>query len=278
MKDGSPLVSCVCVTRNRVHVLKRAIGCFLAQSYPNKELIIQYESDDSSTPSLREAYAAHPEIKWHQVDDKPKLTLGERRNLSIERSSGEYFCQWDDDDWYHADRIRDQLSAVLSTHQSASIMTNRLIFDASKRTAYFSHLRLWESSILCRRDALTADVRYPARNRMEDTYFTKALVENNRVYPHVLPTHYIYVINHGNISPQSHFDLLLAASQPLSPALSRLVADILDGTYSPETASRILTSSDVLHEIKYFFVNNITGTTEQLKKFEELIGEGPSPV
>ena len=44
-----PLISCLCVTRNRVAMLRRAVNCFLDQIYSPRELVVLYESDDSAT-------------------------------------------------------------------------------------------------------------------------------------------------------------------------------------------------------------------------------------
>ena len=45
MKD-LPRVSCVCVSQNRPHFLKKAISYFKHQTYPNKDLVIVYEGDE----------------------------------------------------------------------------------------------------------------------------------------------------------------------------------------------------------------------------------------
>jgi glycosyltransferase involved in cell wall biosynthesis len=44
-------------------------------------------------------------VKFFVVKREPGRTLGSLRNLDIEMAQGEYVCQWDDDDWYHAGRI-----------------------------------------------------------------------------------------------------------------------------------------------------------------------------
>jgi glycosyltransferase involved in cell wall biosynthesis len=254
----SPLVSCVCVTRNKPDKLKRAIDCFLAQSHENKELVVVYETDDLPTASFLQSYSARPEIRCHGVDVTPKRTLGELRNVSIERSRGEYFCQWDDDDWYHVDRIREQLAAVVNNHQTACLLTNWLMFDVARRQAYFSLVRLWEGSILCRRDVLINGIKYPAMARQEDSFFMNALIAESRVYPLVMPILYIYEAHGGNTWSGSHFEQIFSMSQPLSEAVSKLILDILDGVYSVEEASQMLRSSRVLGELKYFYVNNMT--------------------
>lgn len=52
------MVSCICITHNRVDFLKKAISYFQAQTYPNKELIILYEND----PVTKDFVDAHQSV------------------------------------------------------------------------------------------------------------------------------------------------------------------------------------------------------------------------
>ena len=47
MNAEAPLVTCVCLTRNRREFLPRAIECFLAQTYEPRELLVL--NDDKIT-------------------------------------------------------------------------------------------------------------------------------------------------------------------------------------------------------------------------------------
>lgn len=264
-----PLVSCLCVTRGKPVKLRRAIECFLAQTYGNKELLLVYETDDPETARVAEQYRSHPGIFAHAISVSPKLSLGELRNLSIELCRGDYFCQWDDDDWYHVERIDTQYQAVIRTSQTAAVLTNWLMFDVAHNQAYFSHLRLWEGSILCRKDAFGGAVRYPALRRMEDTYFLNELIARCGVYPLVAPTLYIYEVHAGNTWNRRHFDLMFAASQPLPAGASQCVAEILAGRYTPQQASELLSSSEFVRELKYFHINNVLPPNWKLERYCE---------
>src|SRR5687767_2313369 len=145
-----PLISCLCVTRNKSHLLPTAITCFESQSYSNKELIIVYEDDDMETKSLLQQIR-NSSIKTFEVSSIPKLTLGALRNFSISQSSGEYFCQWDDDDWYHNMRLEIQMKAVQESGKQASILSYWLIYNTKSNESYLSFQRNWEGSILCRK-------------------------------------------------------------------------------------------------------------------------------
>jgi glycosyltransferase involved in cell wall biosynthesis len=263
----SPLVSCLCVTRNRPRELERAVLSFSRQTYPNKELLIVYERDDASSAAVVEGLRERTDITLLDLPASPKLTLGELRNLAIDACKGEYFCQWDDDDWYHVARIETQMQHLLSTEQDACMLTNWLVFDATQRRAYFSHVRVWEGSVLCRKAALQGSIRYPALPRMEDAFFVNEIMRRCRVVPLVAPHLYLYVLHQSNTWGKLHRRMLLASCQPLSAAASSLFEEILAGQHSPEEASARIGSRELLGELRYFHVNTLTPTDKQLHQY-----------
>ena len=58
----TPLISCLCVTRARVPLLKRAVACFHAQTYPQKELVLLYEHDDRETAAFIDTLDPHRKL------------------------------------------------------------------------------------------------------------------------------------------------------------------------------------------------------------------------
>src|SRR3972149_7576083 len=50
--NNYPLISAVCITRKRVPFLKRVIRDFFDQTYPNKEIVIVFDSDDNDTKQM----------------------------------------------------------------------------------------------------------------------------------------------------------------------------------------------------------------------------------
>ena len=100
-----PLVSCVCVTYDRPHVINELLYCFLAQDYENKELIILNDQKN---------------LIYQYVDPRVKITnlpkrftsLGEKRNFTRNLVSGDYIFILDDDDIYYSNH----LSRLLEFH------------------------------------------------------------------------------------------------------------------------------------------------------------------
>lgn len=248
-----PLVSALCCTRERPEQLERALECFMAQTYPRRELVVVHRTDDPATREVLARYAHEPTIVSVLIRPEEQRSLGDLRNRSIEASRGEYFCVWDDDDWYHPERIRLQLAAARDHEQDASLLGHLLIFDRASERAHFSRFRLWEPSLLARRAAIDERVRYAPLDRAEDTYLVKALVEQRRVIPVIEPSLYIYQVHSQNTSNREHFRRLLEQSQPLSEGTSALVRDVLARRYTVADASRLLTAPSVLSELHYFY-------------------------
>lgn len=264
-----PLVSCLCLTRNKPHHLARAIACFLGQTYANRELVVIHRSDDTATREVLDRYADHRQILPIALEKDPQRTLGHLRNISIERCNGEYFCQWDDDDWYHEDRVRLQLEAALDNFQDASVLTHLMLFETTSDAAYLSNMRLWEGTVLCKKAALGTSVRYRALPRMEDSFFMNALIAEARVYPLVAPQLYIYEIHKSNTWNSDHFDFMLARSQPLAQAASTTIRKILANEYSVREASQLLNAETILGSLRFFHFNNLTLSDQQLERYRQ---------
>lgn len=244
-----PLISCLCVSQNRAHFLRAAIDSFLGQSYPNKELIIIGRTGDNHSAALVRSYPQY--VKYFPVD---KMPLGQLRNLSIEKSSGEYFCQWDDDDWYHKDRLTLQLEAALANGKMGSILTYFIMYNQLDQTAYLSLPWTWPQTILCHKNVYDNVVRYPSLDKSEDCSFVQRLYERNYLFPLVKPVLYIYRFHGSNTWEEGHFTELFGNSQQLSATFSTLIKQAFETTYSHENLSNELAKSSVIAEFDYLRV------------------------
>ena len=207
-----PLVSCLCVTRDRLTSLKRAIHCFLEQTYPNRELLIICDEDDSQTVKFVKSIH-HTQIRYHIVPENQSENLGQLRNLSIEKSKGEYFCQWDDDDWYSPQRISVQLAAAIRNGKSASLLPRWYIYAAKKKKLVLSNIRFWEGSILCKRD-IGIDTRlYLEVSRGEEEDLIRYLVVKDDIAIEDNPELYVYCYSGNNTWDEQHFNKILSRSQ-----------------------------------------------------------------
>ncbi len=252
MKDhGRKLVSCICVTYNRVSFLKKSVRCFRSQTYPRTELLIIYRVDDHKTKEYLDSLEDENIVGY--ALNTPKLTLGDIRNEAVSISKGTYFCNWDDDDWYHPDRIMQQVDFLERTGQTAVVLTNLLVYDQLTGNAYFSMFRLWETSLLCKKQCITKDLKYGSRQRGEDAVLVNAMMEKGGVVPLSQPNLVIYFIHGSNTMNRGHYEKLFKLSQPLSIEKSEVIKGIIEGEISTKEAKILLSGNEFLTDLNCFY-------------------------
>ena len=220
-------------------MLRRAVRTFKNQSYRNKELVIVFEEEDIEMARFL-SDLQDPEILMIKVPSSPRRTLGAIRNFALAQCGGDYFCVWDDDDYYHKERLAFQMSIVQETRMPACVIFQLLVFDTRDNQAYLSCMRPWEGSLLCRKSAISRDLGYEDRNTAEDTPLINRLFSKNMIFPAVMPKLYIYVYHGSNVWNELHFQSIFDTGIKLSPKTSRIIKEILDGKYSCDEASHLL--------------------------------------
>ncbi len=120
IKLNKPLITCVLVTSGRVELVKRAIRCYLNQTYDKKHLVVLSQGSESNNVLLKHHINGLGRSDIHFQYAPSTLSLGEMRNTSVELSQGDVICQWDDDDVYHPDRLRTQWKALQSNSSNTS--------------------------------------------------------------------------------------------------------------------------------------------------------------
>lgn len=94
-----PKISAVCCTFGRFKCVERVMNCFLAQEYPNKELIIFNTDTDSPYDVGQSNYSIT--IVNRSIDSvtkEPYTNVGAIRRDALMFASGDYVVTWDDDD------------------------------------------------------------------------------------------------------------------------------------------------------------------------------------
>lgn len=231
--------------------MKRAIDCFVGQTYENKELIIVFPDDDSETRAMLAANSFE-NVKCVEVPGSPRMSVGMLRNISVRESSGEYFCQWDDDDWCHNSRLEEQMKAILLSHKPACVLAYWLMYDMVNHRSFFS-FGPWPGTVLCKKSLFQSIGRYPDLDRREDTYFYQQLITHNCLFPLSMPFLYVYSYSGTNTSSPDHFSELFSGSQELSGHITSLLVKIFGNEMSFAEASALLPCGEVLKEINYFY-------------------------
>ena len=103
---GIPLVSCIMPTFGRPEYVDEAVAMFLAQDYPEKELIVL---NDCPGQTFR---CDLPGVRV--INSRQRYpSLGEKRNAAIEMASGGMIAVWDDDDVHLPWRLSFSVSEAL---------------------------------------------------------------------------------------------------------------------------------------------------------------------
>jgi len=131
-KKIMPLVSVCTPTFNRRPFIPIMFECFRNQTYPKDR--IEWIIIDDGTDKIKDLVdsANIPQIKYFQIDKK--MTLGAKRNLMHEKSTGSILVYMDDDDYYPPERIQ---HAVEKLQERKDV----LIAGSSELYIYFKHIQ-----------------------------------------------------------------------------------------------------------------------------------------
>jgi len=245
-----PTISCLCHTKNKRAILERAIRCFKAQTYRNKDLLIIFEDNNTIAPEVL-ADINDASISYLKIPSELKLSLGEQRNMAVQHCKGDYFCIWDDDDWYHSCRLEHQMNSILFSQKPSSMLSFYIMFDEYENQAYLSQIRLYESSLLCKKTVFNGDTIYAPLHKMEDTHLSNNLIAKNYVFPLVMPQLYIYNYHGNNTWHREHFEFMFKYAQKLSEEASFKIKDIMDNKLNEVEGSEYLSSASFLASLRY---------------------------
>lgn len=231
MKKKNPLISCVCITSSRPILIQRAIACFDRQDYPRKELVISYPNNDSLTRGILDQIKELSNIKMIRIERPENEKLGIARNQAIFAANGEFICIWDDDDWYHSDRISYQYMMVKNGPFKASILMNVLMYDAINKETYYSGYRDWEGSLLCNKETML-QTGYLELERGEDTSVVHYLSSRNLLFRIIEMAHlYIYIYHGNNTWGEGHFNSYFLQSKLMEEEINQHVQAAVDLDY-----------------------------------------------
>jgi glycosyltransferase involved in cell wall biosynthesis len=195
---ASPLVSCIMPTRDRRQYVARAVAQFLAQDYPDRELIIV----DDGTDPIADLLPSEERIRV--IRQRQRLTVGAKRNLACDAARGEIVVHWDDDDWMADWRVRYQVDALLRHGADVCGLATLYFYDPASARAwkyvYSDRTRQWlAGGTLCYRKAIWRAHPFADVNEGEDTRFVWAL-RGARLLALDDPTFYVATVHPGNTS------------------------------------------------------------------------------
>ncbi|HQT65595.1 MAG: hypothetical protein B7Z75_06030 [Acidocella sp. 20-57-95] len=206
----TPRVSCLMVSKGNMQFIQSAHRQFKAQTWPNKELVIV---SSNISPALRQLAGADPDIVLCEAP--AGQSLGELRNISVARASGEFICQWDDDDLYDPQRIAVAMGVLLKASVSAVFLQNLLLWWQARGKLAISVLRLWEGTILAHRSVVPV---YPALTKGEDSAVANWITQHHSVALIDCADLYCYRVTGENTWNEAHFEKMFeTASRVFAP-------------------------------------------------------------
>jgi len=127
----NPHVSVVITTKNRHHLLPRAVASVLEQSYTNLSVTIV---DDGSDVPVR-YNGSDPRVRV--IRNEVSLGLSAARNVGFAATRGEYLAMLDDDDFYFPDKIEKQLAFLRQNPEVDLVFSRVAVQDASGARHYY---------------------------------------------------------------------------------------------------------------------------------------------
>ncbi|MCG8372073.1 MAG: glycosyltransferase family 2 protein [Balneolales bacterium] len=192
------------VTANRRNLARRAVHCFLSQTYENKELVIIDDGEEDYAPILSEI-PSH-QINYIKLEKEPDFVLGKLRNKSLDMASGDYLVQWDDDDWYSDDRIEIQ-AGLLDHGYDACCLSSALMHLDTEEFMNHPYVGILPDgipgTIMHRKDDT---IRYPETKRAEDTVYLKEWMKRRYLkIDHSYNYLFLRAFHGNNTWEQEHF-------------------------------------------------------------------------
>ncbi len=169
--NRQPMVSCLMVTADRARFVRRSLLSYRRQTYANKELVILDDGAQDLSPLLEDF--PDGEVNYLRIKKDPAQVLGDLRNQTLEAARGELITQWDDDDWYHPDRLQIQVDVLMKGYDVCCMSNTLMHID---REPFFQHPYVsffrkgTPGSIMHRRDD---SIRYPAMRKSEDDVYLR---------------------------------------------------------------------------------------------------------
>lgn len=168
--DDRPKVSCLMVTANRRELAERAVHCYLQQTWTHKEFIVVDDGEQDYEPLLRQVPSS--ELRYVKLDGGGQL-LGALRNRALDEATGDFVVQWDDDDWYHPERIERQAGCLMQGYDACCLSAS-LMHINTPEFFYLPYVGTLPEgipgSLMHRNDP---SIRYPELARGEDTVYMK---------------------------------------------------------------------------------------------------------
>jgi glycosyltransferase involved in cell wall biosynthesis len=129
-KKRFPFISICTPTFNRRPFIPFLIKCIENQTYPKDK--IEWVIIDDGFDKIEDLVKHLPYVKYYPYEKK--LTLGKKRNIMHDKSSGSILIYMDDDDYYPPERVSHAVETLFQNPQA-------LCAGSSEMHIYFKHVQ-----------------------------------------------------------------------------------------------------------------------------------------
>jgi glycosyltransferase involved in cell wall biosynthesis len=221
------MISCLMVTQPaRIALAALAIADFAAQTHPDRELIVLHDGDAAFDTALTALGATSGAAPIRVLRAAAGQSLGALRNAAIAAATGDFICQWDDDDRYHPQRLALQWQALQEANADFCFLSDQLHWFPTRGELFWDDwehepypLNLIQGSLLGRRERMPG---YPEIARGEDTAAVLEILRRGEKIARLRDAGwcYVYVYHGGNVWPADHH---AAISRAKAYGLARLL-------------------------------------------------------
>ncbi len=132
--DTLPLITVAVPTKNRRRFIPELLRGFLAQDYPNKELIVVEDGDESC-----EDLCAAAGVRYYRRAG----STGVKLNFIHGVARGEYVARFDDDDVQMSDRLTAQMAFARLSRKAVTGLSSELFYREGDGRAWEYHGDSW---------------------------------------------------------------------------------------------------------------------------------------
>ncbi|HJT55896.1 MAG TPA: glycosyltransferase family 2 protein [Ktedonobacteraceae bacterium] len=200
------MISCIMPTRGRRAFMEQAVKLFLAQDYPNKELVTLEDGNEVNWDVMAGTNYHHLGGSHHSI--------GYKRNFAYlgRIARGEIICQWDDDDWFSPQRLSLQVEPILRGEADVTALrmvhmlhaSTGVLWECSEdvHRALFSH-NVRAGTLMYRASYWRDGLRYEDSSHGEDVAFLRGLLAKGaRLQPVVAPGAYVCIRHGSNVTAE----------------------------------------------------------------------------
>jgi O-antigen biosynthesis protein len=175
-RGAMPLISCIMPTADRPAFIPLSVRSFLAQDWPNRELLIV----DDGSDAVGDLVAGVPGVRYLRLSQR--ASIGAKRNLACAEARGELVVHWDDDDWYAPSRLTCQATPIVAGRADVTGLESRFTLQLPAGQFWTVgrglHQRMFlgdvhGGTLMFRRSIFAQGVRYPEANLAEDAAFLR---------------------------------------------------------------------------------------------------------